>query len=174
MVDVRRAGEHALIPAVAFCGVTMRHSIPSAAKRRAGVWRATAVCVAVVLAIGVYLGFALLRPSPSALTAWLGMQHKVPEATSQQVHEFCGACHAYPPADSFPKSAWKKEVEQGYVFFRASRLHLLAPPLANVVEYYERRAPESLPLHEPQPGHLEPPAIRFQRIGFEFPELPPT
>jgi len=34
---------------------------------------------------------------------------------SGQVHQFCGACHAYPPAETFPRWAWKEEVERGYV-----------------------------------------------------------
>lgn len=29
----------------------------------------------------------------------------VAEATTEQVHSLCAACHAYPPPESFPRSA---------------------------------------------------------------------
>ena len=45
---------------------------------------------------------------------------------SEQVHQFCAACHAYPPPDSFPRSAWKEEVERGYAFFGQSGLRSIA------------------------------------------------
>src|SRR5260370_18177526 len=48
---------------------------------------------------------------------------------SPEIHQFCGACHQYPPPDTFPRSAWRQEVERGYVFFENSSLHMGAPPL---------------------------------------------
>src|SRR5262249_1095687 len=42
------------------------------------------------------------------------------EATSAQVHQFCGACHAYPPPETFPRSDWRFEVMQGYGFYEHS------------------------------------------------------
>src|SRR6516164_8826790 len=56
---------------------------------------------------------------------------------SARVHEFCGACHAYPPPDSFPRSAWKKEVERGYHFFQKANLRLTPPAIDEVIRYYE-------------------------------------
>src|SRR5438128_12506875 len=47
---------------------------------------------------------------------------------AEQVHQFCGACHAYPPPDTVPRALWKGEVERGYSFFRQARLPL-TPPL---------------------------------------------
>ena len=49
-----------------------------------------------------------------------------------QVHEFCGKCHAYPPPDTFPRSAWREEVEQGFRFFGLSNL-AMRPPLIDDV-----------------------------------------
>jgi hypothetical protein len=66
-------------------------------------------------------------------------------ATTEQVDVFCGKCHAYPPAESFPRWAWKEEVERGYFFFGKSSLNLRPPPIDDVVRYYEQRAPEALP-----------------------------
>jgi hypothetical protein len=81
---------------------------------------------------------------------------------------FCGGCHAMPPADSFPKSAWHKEVEQGYDFFRlSSRTDLVAPPQDQVVALFRDLAPERLTLPE-LPADEDPPLLAFQP---EFPQL---
>ena len=34
-----------------------------------------------------------------------GVPADVAEATPEQVHALCGACHAYPPPETFPRSA---------------------------------------------------------------------
>jgi len=68
-----------------------------------------------------------------------------PPDISEKVHTFCGKCHAYPPAETFPRFAWKEEVERGYFFFGKSNLNLVPPPIEDVVRYYETRAPEQLP-----------------------------
>jgi hypothetical protein len=96
---------------------------------------------------------------------------------TKQVHEFCGKCHAYPPADSFPRSAWREEVEQGYRFFKDDlTLSTQAPNFEDVVKYYEDRAPRQLPAIKaarattplpvtftrttyPVPANAHPPAI---------------
>jgi hypothetical protein len=73
------------------------------------------------------------------------------EAGTEQVHAVCGACHAYPPADTFPRRAWRKELRQAYDFFRESNLRLPLPSLESVVRYYETRAPEELSVRPPAP-----------------------
>src|SRR5205814_7731793 len=82
---------------------------------------------------------------------------------ARRVHDFCGACHPYPPADTFPKDAWQHEVEQGYEFFSRAGRNLEAPPLDEVVECYKARAPEKLP-----PAQFEnattPPPVAFEKI----------
>ena len=60
-----------------------------------------------------------------------------PAATAAEVHAFCGSCHAYPPADSFPRSYWAQEVAKGYHFYEmptpesqaVRRRHIAIPPL---------------------------------------------
>lgn len=74
-----------------------------------------------------------LRPEPA-------------EATAEQVHRVCAACHAYPTPDSFPRSAWRKEVIRGYDFFHKDLTYRFDyPSVESVVKYYEARAPESFP-----------------------------
>src|SRR5260370_41389659 len=58
----------------------------------------------------------------------------------QRVHEFCAACHEYPPADTFPRDAWRLEVPRGYDFFSRAGRNLKAPPMQEVVDYYAGRA----------------------------------
>ena len=43
------------------------------------------------------------------------MPPEPPEATAEQVRQACTGCHAYPPPESFPRSAWRKEVKQGTI-----------------------------------------------------------
>jgi hypothetical protein len=77
-----------------------------------------------------------------------------------EVHSFCGACHFYPPPETFPRSAWKDEVERGYRFFGQAGMPLQPPPIDAVVRYYEERAPVELP-----PAKIErasgPSPVRF-------------
>jgi hypothetical protein len=88
------------------------------------------------------------------------------EATAEQVHEFCGACHFYPPPDTLPRSVWRREVKQGYDFFaKSSMLRSEFPSLEGVVRYYENRAPQKLPLLGREASSHAPPT-RFERRGF--------
>ena len=91
------------------------------------------------------------------------------EATSEQVHSLCGACHAYPPPETFPRSAWRKEIKQGYDFLRDSTLASPYPSLESVVRYYETRAPLDLPL-SPSENATGEVAVRFKRQGFRSAE----
>jgi hypothetical protein len=84
---------------------------------------------------------------------------------SQQVHTFCGACHAYPPPDTFPRSAWKEEVERGYNFFRRSSFRLTPPRIGDVLRYYEERAPDELPAAI-IPRAATPMPVRFERCTY--------
>jgi hypothetical protein len=80
----------------------------------------------------------------------------------QAAQAFCGGCHAMPPADSFPKAAWAKEVEQGYDFYRqSSRTDLTAPPQEQVVALFTEQAPEQLTLPDLPPDE-DPPLLAFQ------------
>jgi hypothetical protein len=95
------------------------------------------------------------------------------EATQEQVRQFCGvACHAYPPPDSFPRWAWRKEVEQGFYFAGRSRPDLRGPSLESVVAYYEKRAPLELPLPS-RPVAPGKPGVRWQRRGHAIPGREP-
>jgi hypothetical protein len=100
------------------------------------------------------------------------------EATSKQVHQFCGACHGYPPPDSFPRSAWRAEVEQGYKFYTHPTWNnppilrrLNVPPLDRVVAYYKHRAPEELAVPAKE-RKTTPAPVRFSHTGYAVPSLP--
>jgi hypothetical protein len=82
-----------------------------------------------------------------------------------QVQYFCSQCHAYPPPDSLPRSAWKQEIEQAYEFFAQSKRSLEAPPIEEVIKYYEAGAPLELPLPV-IPKTTDPLPVRFQRTAY--------
>jgi hypothetical protein len=82
-----------------------------------------------------------------------------------EIRQFCTACHAFPPADTFPRSSWAHEVKRGYDFFERSNLALDPPPRDRVVQYFEERAPRELPraVLEPAPG---PPPVSFESLQY--------
>ena len=91
------------------------------------------------------------------------------EATFAQVRQFCGTgCHGYPPPDSFPRSAWRKEVEQGFHFANLATPGVRGPALESVIAHYENRAPLelALPSRPVAPGK---PCIRWERRGLAVP-----
>jgi hypothetical protein len=118
-----------------------------------------------LLLIVAAAGYLLLTP-PSGKPAApvLSLQPAPAEASAEQVHQVCGACHAYPPADSFPKSAWRREVKQAYEFLRNSSLRLDYPPLESVALYYENRAPDAL-APALAASSVGEPSVRWQRIN---------
>jgi hypothetical protein len=69
------------------------------------------------------------------------------EATAEEVHRVCAVCHVYPPAETFPRADWRKEVKLGFDFLYADpspKYRFEFPPLESIVRYYETQAPESL------------------------------
>ena len=102
------------------------------------------VLLLLVAGAGVAAYFTLLPPpATTAPTAELTLPPEPPEATGEEVHRLCAACHAYPPPDTFPRSAWRKEVKPGYDFFHQDPSYRFAyPHLEAVVRYYEKRAPK--------------------------------
>jgi hypothetical protein len=110
---------------------------------------------------GYYL-WCRAHPEPS----WA--EWEAPEARPEQVRAFCGACHAYPPPDTFPRSAWPEPVLQGFRFSNNSDRLRDRPDLGAVIKYYEKRAPESLVVN-PEPSSPDPPPVRFDRTGIRLP-----
>lgn len=131
--------------------------------KRARIWLGS-------IALGCLGAISLLLVTLPSTSPEIELPPLPPEASSAQVHSFCGACHAYPPPDSFPRSVWRKEVKQAYDFFaKAPRLTIDYPPLESVVSYYEKRAPESLILI-PRTASRSAIPIQFERHGFRVPD----
>lgn len=143
-----------------------------------------AVALALVVAAGAGVWYFYLRPTATTeipVTKAGGS----PADISEKVHDFCGKCHAYPPAETFPRFAWKEEVERGYFFFGRSNLNLVPPPIEDVVHYYESRAAENLPPAQierattqlpisfsphsfPEPPQASPPAVSHVNLVHLF------
>jgi hypothetical protein len=113
--------------------------------------RPWAVLLALALPAGCDRGGA---PSPPTAAAALAV-----EADAGQVRRLCSACHAFPPPDTFPRSAWREEVVRAYAFIeqRSDRepewgRDYKAPPVGSVIAFFENRAPRELPPLPPNPA----------------------
>lgn len=94
-----------------------------------------------------------------------------PAELAARIHEFCGACHAYPTPDSFPRKHWRSEVERGYSFFEKSGMPLTAPPINHVIGYYEQLAPEELPQADFGPSSSSALGVHFERLSYPGPAV---
>ncbi len=96
------------------------------------------------------------------------------EASFEEVQRLCAACHAYPPPETMPRDAWRKEVRQGFDFLHHSRLGGQYPSFESVALYYERRASDRLVSPPPRDKPLDNP-FPFEKRGTGYiPRLPPS
>src|SRR5579859_4002968 len=70
-----------------------------------------------------------------------------PADLEPQITRLCGTCHQLPKdfASTFPRSEWKREVEQAYTFAADANIPQVMPPMESVINWFEQRAPEKLP-----------------------------
>ena len=110
----------------------------------------------------------------AALGGWAWLQRGAPrqsgagssaaEASEAQVREFCAACHAFPPPDSFPRDQWQRHVEQGYVFAEQLGRRLPSASAKSITAYYVNRAPVAL--DRPVPTAATIPSPAWRREGY--------
>jgi hypothetical protein len=134
-----------------------------------GRWLAIVVLVLIVLAGGA-AGY-LYRQRESRPPSRVAVDPPKGDIEAQ-VHHFCGGCHAYPPAETFPKQHWQHEVESGYRFYSNAGKQLGQPPkIDDVLKYYVARAPEELPpIQAAAAPHPLP--VRLEPIQLPGPALP--
>jgi FG-GAP-like repeat len=116
-----------------------------------------------LVGIGALAGCAkpsLPPPSSPERIASAGPENKA--TLKGRVVSFCGDCHAYPPPDLFPRRNWAAEVRRGFEFYRSSDRNLDAPPIQDVISYYEDAAPDRLRIIPPTPQG-PPPARSLAR-----------
>jgi len=78
-----------------------------------------------------------------------------------------------PPPGSFPRRAWREQVELGHRFYvESGRNDLPVPRMNDVIGYYESLAPEELVVREPEET-ADGVKIRFERTVIKFPHSRP-
>jgi hypothetical protein len=95
-----------------------------------------------------------------------------PREDEHLARQVCGTCHAFPPPDLLPKSAWRDEfIRMTFIRDRrplppaTSDLRRQIPlpeDFEKVLPYYTSRAPERLPASEPWPDPAASP-VKFER-----------
>jgi hypothetical protein len=99
-----------------------------------------------VMMMGLGLMTACDKPSPPSTVPVVQVIPEEKSALKARIVSFCGDCHPYPPADTFPRSSWDGEVRRGFAFFRKSDRKLDPPPIRDVIAYYQDAAPDRLPI----------------------------
>lgn len=118
------------------------------------------------LALVAVVGCGTPAPPPAAARV------DSPADIEERVHNFCGgACHPYPPPDTFPREHWRKEVERGFRFFEQSGKPLSPPPVEAVVRYYEERSPVELARADIKAA-AKPPEVTFEKVSYPPPPGP--
>jgi len=117
-------------------------------------------------------GRALLGTGATLLSLAAVTRPAPPPSPEAMVQRTCAICHALPPPDILPKSAWKGVVRdmtalavEGTGLPAASAGAALDFDAEQIADYYERRAPRELPSPAPWPAAD---AARFVRHRLDF------
>lgn len=146
--------------------------------RMSRIW--TGIAVGVVASIPIF--FAACEPgisnhpsqaTSSSATPGAGDSAIGKQTIETQIELFCGACHLTPRPDHFARKDWRAEVEQGYqLYFQSDRTNLHVPVMSDVIEYYERHAPNELSL-PPAQTTIDSGGLTFrQSLGPEATDRP--
>jgi len=119
-------------------------------------------------------GRALLGTGVIALSLAAVTRPAPPPSPEAMVQRTCAICHALPPPEILPKSAWKGVVRdmtglmvEGTGMPASSAASALDFDFEQIADYYERRAPSELPSPVPWPAPGADPA-RFVRHRLDF------
>ena len=119
-------------------------------------------------------GRALLATGAIALSLAAVTRPASPPSPEVMVQRTCAICHALPPPEILPKSAWKGVVRdmtglivEGTGMPSSSSAAALDFDFEQIADYYERRAPRELPSPAPWPAPGADPA-RFVRHRLDF------
>jgi hypothetical protein len=136
--------------------------------------------VAVLAGVGLAApGSGPAQPAPAR-----GSQSDARPSDDQQARVTCGGCHAFPPPDILPRTAWRDEFVR-MMFFRENRVPPSGPAIRfnrtlqlpadmeQSLAFYQRGAPEHLAAPEPWPGVSDSP-VPFVRSGLSMAEMPGT
>ena len=114
---------------------------------------------------------AAMRPQPATAA----------QDDARQARATCGGCHAFPPPDILPRSAWRDEFVR-MMFIRQKRLPPVGPPetvyrsvqlppdMEKVLPFFLSHAPERLDAPEPWPDPSESP-VQFTRQSLLMPDM---
>ena len=130
------------------------------------------------MARGLILVFAALC---GIVPVTLANHQQTIDSDEVKARAVCGTCHALPPPDVLPRSAWPAEFVR-MMYIRENRLPPvgrgvpqveLPPDMQAVLPWFTSRAPERLAAPEPWPASSESP-LTFTRHSMTMPDMPGT
>lgn len=123
------------------------------------------VAIGLACSVGLLNGCGVRTPQRSSTAATFPDTNTAGAVTTDEakIRQFCGSCHAFPAAESFPRDQWYEEVRRGFDFYYQSGRTDLQPPVqAEVTAYFQQLAPEHL-RWDPTACRATPSPVRFQR-----------
>jgi hypothetical protein len=95
---------------------------------------------------------ALALAAVASISLWLGTSDSTPEVDNAQdvdaqVRATCSACHLFPPPEILPRSWWRIVVNDMHLGkYLQPQAFSMGASVGEVIDWYERRAPEKLPI----------------------------
>ena len=122
--------------------------------------------IAALLILGVALSIGHFMASPKGPKEEEELRILVEEA-----YDSCGRCHGFPKPDVLPRPAWRENILKMYAFIGLHGKPLDGLDAGEVIAWYERRAPQKIPLRAQELSKAESP-VEFHRRGIQSPGAP--
>lgn len=145
----------------------MDHTERRSAGRRAFAVAAAGIMIVILIVIVPLVGCrpAGRVPEAGGGTAAVDPRVGIPAEERASVEKFCADCHRLPLAESFPRSHWPEEVQQGFDLYALSERTDLSPPsAAATIRYFQAGAPEALLIPPAFERHDTPSPVTFQAL----------
>ena len=133
--------------------------------------------LAILLILGVALSIGRFMAAPKGQTEQEELRIQVEEAyevearLTAKIEISCGRCHGFPQPDVLPRSAWRENIIKMYAFIGLHEKPLDGLDAGEVIAWYERRAPQEIPLRAQELSEDESP-VKFHRRGISPPQAP--
>ena len=109
-----------------------------------------ALAVLLVLGVALTIGHFVATPEGPREEEELRIQmetaYEAEARLTANIENSCGRCHGFPKPDVLPRSVWRENILKMYAFIGLHDKPLDGLDAGEVIAWYERRAPQEIPL----------------------------